>query len=464
MPIASDKVNATPTVNDHADHHNDLADAANAATDHIADEANPHGVTKAQVGLGNVTNDAQIPLAQKGEASGVATLGVDGIVPEGQLPPVGSSSGLPSNVLTKTANFTAADEDHIEADATGGGFTITLPATGAVIVIKTDASANAVLVDAGGGGTVNGDAGGASIAEQHFGGIFVSTAANVWRMVAVSAASGGITDAASLTFTPTGTIAATNTQAAVAEVATDAAGALSTHTANTSNPHSVTKTQVGLGSADNTADTAKTIAGDVTGTLGAAVVAKVKGKTVPTPGAPEDQMTWKYDHATGAMVWTALPGGGAGPTLLAVTSDQVLTSQATLQDMAGMSLAISASATEVWLVYYWLLFNTANLTMDVKIGFSVPAGCTIAWGEQTSVAGWLPNGTAGTASSLLTAATTRSFGGMGGGPFGYNLTAIVFGGGTAGNVKFQFAQNTSDAGALTALRGSSRGRGAAGML
>lgn len=34
---------------------------------------------------------------------------------------------------------------------------------------------------------------------------------------------------------------------------------LAAHTSNTSNPHSVTKTQVGLGSADNTADTAKPV-------------------------------------------------------------------------------------------------------------------------------------------------------------------------------------------------------------
>lgn len=30
---------------------------------HVADTGNPHGVTKAQVGLGAVTNDAQLPLA-----------------------------------------------------------------------------------------------------------------------------------------------------------------------------------------------------------------------------------------------------------------------------------------------------------------------------------------------------------------------------------------------------------------
>lgn len=43
-------------------------------------------ITKANIGLGNVTNDAQIPLTQKGAASGVATLGTDSKVPVSQLP------------------------------------------------------------------------------------------------------------------------------------------------------------------------------------------------------------------------------------------------------------------------------------------------------------------------------------------------------------------------------------------
>lgn len=57
-----------------------------------------------------------------------------------------------------------------------------------------------------------------------------------------------------------------STQAAINELiadakkaGTDAAGALATHTSNTSNPHSVTKAQVGLGSVDNTSDANKPV-------------------------------------------------------------------------------------------------------------------------------------------------------------------------------------------------------------
>lgn len=52
---------------------------------HVANKKNPHGVTKEQVGLGNVTNEAQIPLSQKGVANGVATLDANGKVTDGQL-------------------------------------------------------------------------------------------------------------------------------------------------------------------------------------------------------------------------------------------------------------------------------------------------------------------------------------------------------------------------------------------
>lgn len=63
-------------------------------TSHIDNKKNPHGVTKEQVGLGNVTNEAQIPLSQKGVASGVATLGTDGKLTAGQLPAMKTVNGV----------------------------------------------------------------------------------------------------------------------------------------------------------------------------------------------------------------------------------------------------------------------------------------------------------------------------------------------------------------------------------
>lgn len=66
---------------------------------HIENTDNPHGVTKAQVGLGNVTNDAQVKRTEMGAANGVATLNADGKLPSSQVPP-----------LAITETFVVSDE------------------------------------------------------------------------------------------------------------------------------------------------------------------------------------------------------------------------------------------------------------------------------------------------------------------------------------------------------------------
>lgn len=62
-----------------------LNKAAIAAA-HIANIENPHSVSKSQVGLGNVSNDAQVKRSEMGKPLGVATLDGLGRVPSAQLP------------------------------------------------------------------------------------------------------------------------------------------------------------------------------------------------------------------------------------------------------------------------------------------------------------------------------------------------------------------------------------------
>ena len=59
---------------------------ASDLTSHTGNKSNPHSVTKSQVGLGNVTNDAQVKRSEMGVAGGVATLDENGTVPSSQLP------------------------------------------------------------------------------------------------------------------------------------------------------------------------------------------------------------------------------------------------------------------------------------------------------------------------------------------------------------------------------------------
>ena len=62
-------------------------------TTHVGNKQNPHGVTKAQVGLGSVDNVQQIPLSQKGAVNGVATLDANGKVPVEQMPTTKTING-----------------------------------------------------------------------------------------------------------------------------------------------------------------------------------------------------------------------------------------------------------------------------------------------------------------------------------------------------------------------------------
>lgn len=67
---------------------------------HIANKQNPHSVTKAQVGLSNVTNDAQVKRSEMGANDGVATLDANGKIPESQLPAaVTYAANLPDNIV-----------------------------------------------------------------------------------------------------------------------------------------------------------------------------------------------------------------------------------------------------------------------------------------------------------------------------------------------------------------------------
>lgn len=62
-------------------------------TTHVGNKQNPHGVTKAQVGLSKVINETQIPSNQKGSANGVATLDAKGKVPVEQMPETKTING-----------------------------------------------------------------------------------------------------------------------------------------------------------------------------------------------------------------------------------------------------------------------------------------------------------------------------------------------------------------------------------
>jgi len=69
---------------------------------------NPHSVTKTEIGLSNVNNEAQIPLTQKGVANGVPTLDAAVRVPESQLPLVAVKFKGDYDIATNTPTLSDA--------------------------------------------------------------------------------------------------------------------------------------------------------------------------------------------------------------------------------------------------------------------------------------------------------------------------------------------------------------------
>ena len=102
----------TTKMKDYADGKVDAVDKK--VTSHIGDTQNPHGVTKEQVGLGKVTNDAQIPSSQKGVANGVATLGADGKLTSTQMPVTKTING---ESIFGTGNLTVSTSLYKIVDA-----------------------------------------------------------------------------------------------------------------------------------------------------------------------------------------------------------------------------------------------------------------------------------------------------------------------------------------------------------
>ena len=135
-----------------------------------------------------------------------------------------------------------------------------------------------------------------------------------------------------------------------------------------------------------------------------------------------------------------------------------ITSQTTLQN-SGLSIPISSTGTQIWSIEIRLIVSAANGTMDLKVGWhTIPSGTTGLWGSTTAGGGgigWSAAVTTTAAANPLDSLTAaRNTGTSAGGTRGYTWSGIVYGGGTAGNLIFGYAQDVSDAGALQLLKGS----------
>lgn len=200
------------------------------ATAHIANKSNPHGVTKAQLGLGDVdnTSDAAKPVstAQQIAIEDAKKAGTDA---QSDIDSHTANKSNPHGVTKSQVGLgnvdNTADANKSVKYATTAGSLTNLTATVTELNILDGVTATTTELNYVDGVTSN-------IQTQLNGKLSTSgTAAK-----ATADAKGNNIE---------------NTYATKSE--------LTTHTGNTSNPHSVTKAQVGLGNVDNTADANKSV-------------------------------------------------------------------------------------------------------------------------------------------------------------------------------------------------------------
>lgn len=155
-----------------------------------------------------------------------------------------------------------------------------------------------------------------------------------------------------------------------------------------------------------------------------------------------------------------IPSWGHPRASTVVAADVTHTqSNTTLSDITGLLVPIGASATEIWFFDAFLLLATTSTAVDLKIGWgTMPTSATMKWGALATIAGnggsfSTTVGTGGTPVAIETQSSTITTGSANLN-WGLSYAGMIYGGGTAGNVQMQFAQNTSTAVDLTVQKGS----------
>ena len=250
---------------------NQFNDIDSKIDEHISDKNNPHEVTKEQVGLGNVTNDAQVKRSEMGALNGVATLDDNGKIPDSQLPGkvvqvfgidhfVDSKDQIPTSRLVVGTTYYVKEDKKIYTAISDT--TVDEGKTPEKGTIYSNRDTNYIyrwdgtdLVEIGNpihlgeteGTAYEGNKGKATTdkVNEH-----VANTENPHNVTKAQVGLGNVDNTSDIDKP-----ISTATQEALDKITSD----VESHTTNKSNPHEVTKAQVGLGNVDNTADLDKPV-------------------------------------------------------------------------------------------------------------------------------------------------------------------------------------------------------------
>jgi hypothetical protein len=131
------------------------------------------------------------------------------------------------------------------------------------------------------------------------------------------------------------------------------------------------------------------------------------------------------------------------------SADQSVTSSTTLVNDSELLFAVAAN--ETYIFQLWLFVFANDGVPDIKLTCSGPSGSTVLWSSSQVIL--LTDGTvtatttqaSGVTQALLVDANNRAI----------QLYGTILNGSTAGNLQFQFAQDTSSATSITVKAGSS---------
>ena len=148
------------------------------------------------------------------------------------------------------------------------------------------------------------------------------------------------------------------------------------------------------------------------------------------------------------LAWTTLTSGATVKSVRK-SSDQTVTSSTTLVNDSQLKFAVAAN--ETYIFQAWLYTYAADGTPDIKVTFTGPAGSTVLWSSSQVI---FNAGGSTTLTVVAAGATTADL------FVDSNLRAIqlygtILNSSTAGDLQFQFAQNTSSANGTSVKAGSS---------
>ena len=148
------------------------------------------------------------------------------------------------------------------------------------------------------------------------------------------------------------------------------------------------------------------------------------------------------------LAWTTLTSGATVKSVRK-SSDQTVTSSTTLVNDSQLKFAVAAS--ETYIFQAWLYTYAADGTPDIKVTFTGPAGSTVFWSSSQVI---FNAGGSTTLTVVAPGATTADL------FVDSNLRAIqlygtILNSSTAGDLQFQWAQNTSSANGTSVKAGSS---------